>query len=139
FLIAHLDEGVTALLERRDARQRAATTTRVVVQLLAGDSALHHDDRHLVADHDDLTGLDGVTGLVDGREHARAHLEVGLAPARLHGVHHPRPRLRVEENSWPELELLALELVERLEQPLLGRDRQAEVAGPRLGRLLRAM
>ena len=95
-----------------------------------------HPDRQLVAHAHGLVAARGPGRVQAGGQHPVRHAAVGLTPGRAERVDQVRPVPRLAERAVADAERHALEVVPRLDQPLVDDRGQPELLGDRLGGLL---
>src|SRR6218665_412503 len=121
---AIVDFGPTAApaFERGDARQLAPAPSGVVEQRLAAHIAVRSPDHRLMRKQEDIALAIFYPPILHRAAHTVRDLAIRLAPARTEGVPEARPVARPGERALRQ----PLELVARLDDPLVDLDRGAE-------------
>src|SRR5215471_17567780 len=137
--VADPGNGVPVVGETGHAGQRAPAATGVVPQAVALGRPAGDPDGQLVTDEDRLVPAGGLDRVGHGGVHPGRDARVRLTPGRLERVAQVPPVRRPAQGAVPDAERRTLEVVPRLDQPLVDLYLEAELGRDRSGGLQRTL
>src|SRR5213076_53905 len=120
-------DGVPVVGEAGHAGQRTLTAAGMMPEAAVLGLPAGHPDGQLVADEDRLVPAGGAGRVGQGDAHPGRDVHVRLAPGRPERVAEVRPVRRPTQGAVPDAEPRPLEVVPRLDQPLVDLHVQAEL------------